>query len=90
MRKRNTYDWPRLIRLGRRRPGRWWLALPDVPARTVSSIQLKRHPNLRVPDGRLEPLLRNEYTTPDGQQRGDVWLRFIPNPPPVDSTPDAT
>lgn len=86
MAKRRTYPWVQLIRLGRQRPGRWWLAIPDCPARTESSIRLRRHPDLRVKDGRLEALLRNRHTTADGQERGDIWLRFLPVDSPSDDT----
>ena len=88
MTTRNTYDWAKFIRYGRGRPSKWWLALADVPVTVMTAVTQQRHPALRVRDGQLEPLLRQPYSTPDGQERGDVWLRFTPFaypriPPPM-------
>lgn len=82
-RRGRLYDWSALIVELRKTPDKWRLMLVDVPARTEAAVRLRRSPDLRVDDGRLEAKLLNKYTTPDGLERGDLFLRFVPNTPPT-------
>lgn len=77
-RRGRLYDWPAIAADRREHPHKWRLMLVDVPKRTATSVRLRRSPELRFTDGRLEAKVANEYTTSDGQERCDLFLRFIP------------
>lgn len=81
MSKRNTYDWPALVAKLRRRPGRWVLALADVPASTEKLVRLRRHPALRLEGETVLASMRNVYTDSDGHRRGDVYLKIVSRNP---------
>lgn len=81
--KRRHYSWGLDILRLRRKPGAWELAYSNVPVRIAKRVRLRAHPALRTTEGYLEAKIVNPYTTSEGQERGDLWLRFIPGPPPV-------
>lgn len=70
-------DWAGIVARGRENPGRWVLELPDSPAATLKSVRDRRHPDLRVEDGRLEGMILNEHVGPDRRKRGDIYTRFV-------------
>lgn len=74
---RRTYPWAEIIALAKRK--RTWVLHPgltNVPVRTVESINLRRHPALDIPSGRLRARAVNTYRTETGAERCDVWVRF--------------
>lgn len=81
MTKRQSYDWKAIIDEARKKGGRWFTRpeMANAPARLESSIRLRRHPDLRVKDGRLQAELTNEYVDEQGTKRGIIWLRFLLN-----------
>jgi hypothetical protein len=72
------YLWAELLVAARRTPNEWWLALTNVPRATQRAVAQRRHPDLRVPDGRLEAEARNPYTDDLGTERCDLFVRFVP------------
>lgn len=58
--------------------------LNDVPARVVRTVENRSAPELHMPDGRVEAALLHPYTDTMGRRRGDVYLRYTPNPPIID------
>lgn len=80
--KRNTYDWAALVARGRSQPNVWLRPpLRNVPYRVVKRVRLRQHPDLRLPDGRLEAKAEHRYTDDFGTERADIWLRFVPRTP---------
>lgn len=77
---RRSYPWPAIIAYARRRPVAWVLHpdLANAPRRTVESINLRRHPALDLPDGRLRARAVNIHRTATGAERCDVWVRYEP------------
>lgn len=71
-------DWAGIIKRLRKTPGLWSLELTDTSARTAASVRLRRHPDLRVDDGRLEAMIVTPYRDENGQLRGNLHLRFVP------------
>jgi len=71
------YRWRKIIAYCRRNPG-WHRLLPNVPARVVKTVRLRRSPELRVDGGHLEAYIQHQYQDPNGVQRGDVYLRWTP------------
>lgn len=79
---RNTYDWVAIVTRGRSQPNVWLRPpLRNVPYRLVKRVRLRQHPDLRLPDGRLEAKAEHRYTDDDGTERADIWLRFVPSTP---------
>jgi hypothetical protein len=76
------HDWKKIARTLRKKPSVWMLTHPDAPVRLVSHVRLRRSPDLRLPDGTIEAMVRNVYVPEEGARRGDVWLRFVPNTTP--------
>jgi hypothetical protein len=81
MRRKNGryWDWEQIVRLARSHPGSWVVRLPNEPARVVRTIRNRSAPELRLDDGVLEAIIRNEYRDRLGRQRGDIFVRFMPN-----------
>jgi hypothetical protein len=79
------HDWKRLVADARKaeakRPGKWWLALPDEPQRVVTTIRQRSHPDLRLDDGVLEARADLAAPTRAGQRRANVYVRFTTNVP---------
>ena len=81
MSTRRHYDWVGIVARLRSRPGRWVLEFPHEPVRLAKRIRLRQHPDLRLPDGRVEVDVVNQYTEPGLPPKGDIWVRFVPTPP---------
>lgn len=68
--------WADLIVTARKAPGTWFLAFPSAPVATLRAIQQRRHPDLRVPHGRLEARAENEHIA-DGVRTCDIYVRWM-------------
>lgn len=71
------WDWPAVVRAARRRPGLWWLLESGAPAAVARTINERRAPALQLRGGRLAARVVNPHTV-GGQERADIFIRFIP------------
>lgn len=74
------YDWPAIIEQQRRHPGRWLLTFPNHPVSLAKLIRLRRVRELRFDGGHLEAEVRNRYTVRGVGTKGDIWVRYVPDP----------
>lgn len=77
---RGKYAWADVVDQARAAKGKWTLpnTLMGVPTAARRSITDRRHPDLHIPDGRLEADATNAHRTDDGKTLCDIWVRFIP------------
>lgn len=78
---RRTYRWSSIWLLASLRPGTWitHADLQNAPARTVQRIRDRGHPALHNEHAHLEARITNRYTDELGTERGDIWVRRVPN-----------
>ena len=73
------YPWADIVAELRRSPRRWHPSLQDVPILVARNVRERRAPELQLEDGVIECRTLMVYTTSEGQKRGNIHLRFVPN-----------
>lgn len=72
------WRWGEIVAECRALPGAWAVRLPNEPRRLLRTIRERSAPELRLDDGKLEAVIRNQYRDEMGRLRGDIYIRFTP------------